>query len=221
MIFDSLPPGLTFENNPIETFRSEVKGAKFIYLVAGVHGDEVEAIYVFKKLFDWLCDDHSMQDIPSIVVPILNKDGYFRQTRENARNQDLNANFPTDVPSEFTKSEKFLSEPETNYLSQLFKKYRPGLVLNFMSHTAPALTFEGDAQIVASFISKLNSYPMKSEKIFDRGTLCHYAWHYFHSPVVNILLPKMSDDLNLDEIWQHNQMSFKKLFLSDVLRRYL
>lgn len=221
MIFDTLQPGKTFENQDILVYKSEVKSPKYIYLIAGIHGDSVESIYVLEKLFSWLNHEHSMEDLPLIVIPILNIDGYVRQHKENSRDLDLNTNFPTDVPSEFTKSHTFLSEPETQFLSQLLKKYRPALIINLMTHTSPLITFEGEAQSVANFISKLNSYPTKSEKIFDRGTLCHYSWHYFHSPVVNILLPKMHEELSLDEIWKHNQNCLKKLFLSDILQKYL
>ena len=162
-----------------------------------------------------------MEDIPLIVIPIINVDGYVRQSKENSRNWDLNTNFPTDTLGEFTKKESFLSEPESLFISEMFKKYRPALVINLMTHSGPMITFEGEAQLVASFISKLNSYPTKSEKNFDRGTLCHYSWHYFHAPAINLYLPKMQDDLSLDEIWKHNELSLKKLFLSDVLQKFL
>ena len=221
MIFDLLTSGLSFENQAIEIFKSEVKSPKHLYLIAGLHGDSVESIYVLEKLFLWLNHEHTMEDLPLIVIPILNVDGYIRQTHANARGVDLNTNFPTNVPSEFTKSDKFLSEPETLFLSETFKKYRPGLIINFMTHTYPVITFEGEAQTFANFISKLNSYPTKTEKIFDRGTLCHYGWHYFHSPVVNISFPRLNDQLSLQAIWDHNEVSLKKLFLSEVLQRYI
>ena len=221
MIFDSLNAGKTLENQPIQVYKSEVKSAKHIYLVAGLQGDSYESIFVLDKLFHWLNHEHTMEDLPLIVIPILNVDGYIRQTKENARDCDLNTNFPTEVTSDFTKSQSFLSEPETQFMSYLFKKYRPGLILNFMTHAQPTITYEGDAQNVANFISKLNSYPTKTEKIFDRGTLCHYGWHYFHAPVVNILFPKMHDELSLEEIWKHNEICLKKLFLSEVLQKFV
>lgn len=221
MIFDSLPSGKSLEDQPIPVYKSEVKSAKHIYLLAGLHGDSYESIFVLDKLFHWLNHEHTMEDLPIILIPILNIDGYIRQTRENSRDIDLNTNFPTEIPSEFTKSQKFLSEPETQFISNLFKKYRPGLVINLMTHSHPVITFEGEANSVVTFISKLNSYPTKTEKIFDRGTLCHYGWHYFHSPVVNMSLPKMHDELSLKEIWNHNEMCLKKLFLSEILQKYL
>ncbi len=221
MIFDSLSFGKSLEDQPIPVYKSEVKSAKHIYLIAGLHGDSYESIYVLDKLYYWLNHEHTMEDLPLIIIPILNIDGYVRQTRENSRDCDLNTNFPTEIASEFTKSQIFLSEPETQFVSQLFKKYRPGLIINLMTHAHPFITFEGEANSVATFLSKLNSYPTKTEKIFDRGTLCHYAWHYFHAPAVNILFPKIHDELSLDEIWKHNEMCLKKLFLSEVLQRYL
>lgn len=221
MIFDDISTVQSFENQTIPTYKSEIKSPIHLYFIAGLHGDSVESIYVMEKLYEWLSNDHSMQDLPLIAIPILNIDGYMRQTKENSRGIDLNTNFPTEVTSEFTKSQHFLSEPETQYLSNLFKKFKPALVVHFITHTNPTITYEGEAQSISTFLSKLNSYPTRYEKILDRGTLCHYGWHYFHAPVVNIFLPRIHDELTLDEIWKHNESSLKKLFLSDLLLKYL
>ena len=41
MLFQSLEPGTSVEGCPIEAYRSGVDAPKYLYLMAGVHGDEV------------------------------------------------------------------------------------------------------------------------------------------------------------------------------------
>ena len=149
MIFSELPSGKSVEGNEIEVFKSEVTGEKYIYLMAGTHGDEVEGVFVLKKLFEWLKEDHSLKDMPLIVLPILNPDGYRMGTRVNSQGVDLNRNYPTeDWSGEYTQ-DKYnpgsgpLSEPENVFLDKLFNKYKPAIILSFHSWK-PILNFNGD-----------------------------------------------------------------------------
>ena len=51
MIFRELRPGITVAGEKIPAFFSDVLSPqnKYIYLIAGVHGDEVEGVYVLQK----------------------------------------------------------------------------------------------------------------------------------------------------------------------------
>lgn len=71
------------------------KAPKHLYLIGGTHGDEVEGVFVLKELFTWLKTEHELKDLPVVVIPILNIDGYRTQTRVNAHSVDLNRNYPT------------------------------------------------------------------------------------------------------------------------------
>src|SRR6476620_7072801 len=95
MIFSELESGTSLEGHPIPVFKTEIKAQKYLYLLGGVHGDEVEGVYVLKELFSWLKTEHALKDLPMIVIPILNVDGYRTQTRVNAHSVDLNRNLPT------------------------------------------------------------------------------------------------------------------------------
>ena len=59
MIFSELESGESLEGHPIQVFKTDVKAAKHLFLLAGVHGDEVEGVYVLKELFNWLKNEHS------------------------------------------------------------------------------------------------------------------------------------------------------------------
>ena len=75
MNFTELKPGTTVEGAEIHAFKSEGKSTKYTYLMAGVHGDEVEGVYILKELFKWIKENEEL-NIPLVVIPILNVDGY-------------------------------------------------------------------------------------------------------------------------------------------------
>jgi protein MpaA len=94
MNFTPLKSGKSVEGSEIEVFRNEIKGKRYVYLLGGVHGDEVEAVYCLNQLYKWLQQVDSI-DYPIIVIPTLNVDGYRSGSRVNSHGVDLNRNFPT------------------------------------------------------------------------------------------------------------------------------
>src|SRR5690606_12981117 len=123
------------QKNPIQAYKSDLKSRKFIYLLAGINGKEIEGIYTLKNLFHWLRFDHSMEDLPIIVVPILNIDGYEEATRDNALGINILQNFP----SEENQGKEL--EPETTFLIRLFKKYNPASFIYFGAGKPPRIEF--------------------------------------------------------------------------------
>jgi protein MpaA len=95
MIFVELEAGKSVEGMDITAFKTDVKSEKYLYLLAGTHGDEVEGVYVLKQLFDWLKDEHALRELPIVVVPVLNPDGYRNSSRINSHAVDLNRNYPS------------------------------------------------------------------------------------------------------------------------------
>ena len=137
MNFTPLKAGTSVEGDEIPAFRSEDKASKYIYLMAGVHGDEVEGVYLLQELFKWLQDEDLT--LPPVVIPILNVDGYRSGSRVNAHGVDLNRNLPSSNWSEEAREEKYhpgseaLSEPENKYLVKLFEKFPPKFILTLHS----------------------------------------------------------------------------------------
>ena len=140
MIFSELPSGESVAGDPISAFHHYVtknSSDKYIYLLAGVHGDEVEGVYVLEKLFEWIKDEDCFS-LPFIVIPILNPDGHRMGTRVNGHEVDLNRNLSTGWQADYKKKRYFpgtqaMSEPENIFLDELFQKFPPGLVLSFHS----------------------------------------------------------------------------------------
>jgi protein MpaA len=234
MIFSSLDNGLSVEGHEIEAFKTDIKSSHYLYLLAGTHGDEVEGVYVLKNLFDWLKTDHSLNDLPIVVIPILNIDGYRAGTRVNSHGVDLNRNYPcsTWIPFDEIKQDaqqkaKFYpglspcSEPENQFLVKLFEKYKPGFIISFHSWK-PILNFNGDAEDVAQYISEFNHYSPASDIGYPTpGSLGTFVPEKFQAPVLTYECPLLKDGKTLKEIWLENEEGLKHFIQSDLLLKKL
>lgn len=223
MIFTELSSGTSVHGEEIKAFKTDVKSAKFIYLIGGTHGDEVEGVYVLDQLFKWLRTDDKMDDQPIVCVPILNVDGYKAGTRVNSHAIDLNRNYPSSDWSPDFKKDKYnpgqnaLSEPENQFLDSLFKSYPPGIVISFHSWK-PMINYNGDSEDVALFIKSHNNYETSHDIGYATpGSLGTYVPENYGAGVVTFECPPFSDDLSLKQIWQENEIGLKKLFTDQIL----
>ena len=227
MNFMDLKPGHSVEGDDITSFRSERKGSKYIYLMAGVHGDEVEGVFVLKEIIDWL-KENDEYDLPTIVLPILNVDGYRAGTRVNAHGVDLNRNLPakswTDEAKEpkYNPGAKALSEPENQYLVKLFSKYPPGIILS-MHSWKPFINYNGDCLDLAEILQKHNQYEIMDDIKGHPtpGSLGDYGPEKYGAPVLTFECPLISENKTLKDIWEESESGFKALLLSDTIKAYL
>jgi murein peptide amidase A len=224
MIFSELESGTSLEGHHIPVYKTDIKAQKYLYLLGGVHGDEVEGVYVLKELFQWLKLEHSLKDMPMIVIPILNVDGYRTQTRVNAHLVDLNRNLPTkDWSAEVTQAKynpgpKPLSEPENQFLVKLFDKYRPGFILSFHSWK-PILNFNGDCKDIAEFLAGYNKYEIAGDIGYPTpGSLGTYGQEKYNASVLTFECPELKRHREtLKEIWAENEEGLKNLFQSNLI----
>jgi len=229
MIFSELESGTSLEGLEIPAFKTDTKKApKYLYLIGGVHGDEVEGVYVLKELFQWLKMEHSLKDLPMVVIPILNVDGYRTQSRVNAHLVDLNRNLPTkDWSPNITKPRynpgpSPLSEPENQYMVKLMDKYRPGLIISF--HTwKPILNYNGDCKDVAAYLAMFNKYEIASDIGYPTpGSLGTFAVEKYHSPVLTFECPELKKHReSLKDIWKENEDGLKHFFQTDIVKHKL
>ncbi|MBT7608172.1 MAG: DUF2817 domain-containing protein [Bacteriovoracaceae bacterium] len=218
-----LKSGATVEGDEIKAFISETKSAKYNYLMAGVHGDEVEGVYVLKELLEWLKENDEIMG-PFIIIPILNIDGYRTGTRTNAHGVDLNRNLPAANWTEKIRKKRYnpgptpLSEPENIFLDKLFQKYTPKFILSFHSWK-PMLNFNGECREIAKFLEKHNSYPINNsiDGHPTPGSLGHYAVEKYKCPVLTFECPVLDDNLTLKNIWKDNEAGLKLLFQSHLI----
>lgn len=223
MIFNPLNSGASVEGNEIPAFKADIKASKFLYLMAGTHGDEVEGVYVLDKLYAWLKEEHSLNDLPIIVIPILNPDGYRAGTRVNSHAVDLNRNCPTENWSADFKKDKYnpgkspMSEPENAYLDNLFQKFPPAFIISFHSWKR-ILNFNGDAEDVASYLASYNEYPTAADIGYPTpGSLGTYAPEKYGCPVLTFECPVLEEGLSLKDIWEENEQGLKNFIQSELL----
>lgn len=224
MIFTEIESGLSVEHNPIQVYKTDVKAPKYLYLIGGIHGEEVEGVYVLKELFAWLKMEHKLKDLPMVVIPILNVDGYRTQTRTNAHSVDLNRNLPTKnwnpipLKPRYNPGPKPLSEPENQFLVKLFDKYQPGLIITF--HTwKPMVNYNGNCREIAEYLAQFNKYEIADDIGYPTpGSLGTYATEKYNSPVITFECPELKKHREtLKEIWLENEEGLKRLFQNDLI----
>lgn len=228
MIFTEIESGKTVEGHTIHAYATDVKASKWIYLMAGTHGDEVEGIHVCKELFNWLKTEHTLKDMPIVVIPILNVDGYRASTRVNAHMVDLNRNYPTKDWSPEAREKKYnpgpkaLSEPENQYLVRLLDKYRPGFILSFHSWK-PILNYNGDCQDIAAFLASYNNYPIDGDIGYPTpGSFGSFVPEKYNAGVLTFECPPLEEGkVTLKSVWEENEKGLKALMQSDLLQKKL
>lgn len=226
MDFVELKPGKTVEGDEIKAYRTETKSPHYHYLMAGVHGDEVEGVYILQQLFDWLKENEEI-DLPLIVIPVLNVDGYRAGTRTNSHGVDLNRNLPSAQWTSVAREKKYnpgteaLSEPENKYLVKLFEKYKPSLIISFHSWK-PMLNYNGEGcQKYAEHLNKFNGYPVLDdiENHPTPGSLGEFGPEKYKANVLTFEAPTLADSggKSLKDIWEENKIGLKSLLSSDLL----
>lgn len=153
--YDSFSIGQSVQGKSIIAYRFG-SGANAILYVGGVHGNEQNA----KRLMDkWIAELNANPDkIPVnrsiVVIPLVNPDGYAKNSRTNANGINLNRNFPANNWKMTIKEPSGailqqgggatpLSEPEANALASYVKALRPLMVMSY--HSAASIVIGNDA----------------------------------------------------------------------------
>lgn len=226
MKFISLESGTSVKGNPISAFRSELTGPQYTYILGAVHGDEVEGAHLAEKTFEWLQAQNEVE-LPIIIVPIVNIDGFIANTRVNGNGVDLNRNLPSKFWSPEAKEAKYfpgtapLSEPENKFLVELFKAYPPRFILSFHSWY-PVLNYNGACREIAEFLASFNKYDIAAdfEDHPTPGSLGEYGPETHKSPVLTFECPLLSETVTLDKIWDDNKEGLTKLFTSKTILNF-
>ena len=188
-----------------------------ILLVGGTHGDELAAISI---VFKWMhtLEKHHSGLFHWRINPLMNPDGALRKKhqRTNANGVDLNRNFTTpdgddDAALEYwrIKTKKSarrypgpfpLSEPETNWLHQEIRDFKPDVVIavhapySLVDYDAPDRK-NAPRKIGHLYKNLMGTYP---------GSLGSYAGVYLGVPVVTLELPHagiMPTNRQIDRLW--------------------
>lgn len=176
---------------------------KRILLVGGIHGDELSSVVVS---FDWMrrLSAEKFQPFHWRVVPCLNPDGLLKPvpSRANARGVDLNRNFPTpgwdQLAPKYWETRtrrdprrwpgpRAASEPETQWLVQQIKSFRPDAIVSVHAPYG-VLDFDGPRTPPRKLgflnLNELGTYP---------GSLGNYAGVQLGLPVITLELPHSAE----------------------------
>ena len=128
--------GTSAEGREIPAFANFLPGEsadhpKSTLLIGGTHGDERATVSILESFVRLRLDKGSLA-APAAVIPLLNPDGFARNSRYNGKGVDLNRNFPhnwspnADEPS----GERPLSEPEARHLHSFILAFRPAKIIS-------------------------------------------------------------------------------------------
>ena len=112
--------GLSVLKKPIYSYTIG-SGKNRILIWSQMHGNEsttTKAIFDLLNFFQSDLSSDILKNFTFCIIPILNPDGAFFYTRENANKIDLNRDF------------KDLSQPESNVLMQVFNEFKPDFCYN-------------------------------------------------------------------------------------------
>lgn len=230
MKFIELTSGISVKGEIIRAYKSErsvpEQNTKYNYILGAVHGDEVEGAHLASELFKWLQETNEV-DMPVIIVPIVNVDGFKLKTRVNGNGVDLNRNLPSDKWTPEAREEKYfpghspLSEPENKYLVSLFEKYPPRFILSFHSWY-PVINYNGACKEIAEFLASFNKYPIEADFLTHPtpGSLGEYGPQVHQAPVLTFECPVLSETVTLESVWNENEEAFKKLFTTKLIETF-
>ena len=143
--------------NEIQLIGNE--NSKSILVIGVFHGEEPQG----KFLIDEYLKTHSSN---LLFIPCLNPDGMQFGKRTNAKDVDLNRNYPTKnwqltEKNEFFGGESPASEIETKFMVEILEEYKPELILALHA-PFKIVNYDGPAKEIAEKISKIINYPVEA-----------------------------------------------------------
>lgn len=150
--------GRSVEGRPIRAIEIGDPDSPAALVVGCIHGNEQAGVAVAEKLLATAAP----AEANLWVVPLLNPDGAAAGTRGNARQVDLNRNFPwrwTRLDGVYASGLRPLSEPETRAAVRLIRRVKPAVSIWFHQHLDAVDTSVGDSKIEDQF-AKLARLPL-------------------------------------------------------------
>lgn len=142
--------GTSVENRSLSVAQTG-NGPLRVYLIGGVHGDEIEGRSAIEYLGQATAGVATLR-----ILRDLNPDGTAANRRGNARDVDLNRNWPArNFEPGASGGPMPLSEPETRALEQDLRAFRPDLVIALHSTAiGPLVNYDGPAASLAAVFAE-------------------------------------------------------------------
>ena len=141
----------------------------WILLLGGVHGDEIEGVWLMEALIErW------RQVSPEIPIGVgvwarVNPDGLANAQRWNANHVDLNRNLPSRdwtpevINPRYPPGPSAGSEPETKALVALIEEGKPSAILSAHSFSKYQININGPSREWGEKLSSLCGYPVTED----------------------------------------------------------
>lgn len=152
---------------PIHVYKWERPSVPHVLIIGGVHGDEVEGVYLSQALLGAFQKEYPYA-LHLSLIPMFNPDGILQRKRVNENKVDLNRNLPTkDWTDQFDKEKYYpgkkpLSEPENQALVQYIENHTPQLIISLHSWK-PMINVNGNCFPEAEVISKHTGYSVEKD----------------------------------------------------------
>lgn len=165
----------------------------WVLFVAGVHGDEVEGVWLLEAMRSRWTRYFSYTRVGAIVWVQANPDGYKLGTRWNANQVDLNRNLPTKDWSPEAKNPRYPpgpmpgSEPETRALLDVIDLTEPIAILSAHSFEKFQINVNGPSLAWGQELAKLCQYPVTDNIGYPTpGSLGTYAGFERSIPTITL-----------------------------------
>jgi len=135
-----------------------------------------------------------------LLLPEVNPDGVISGSRYNARNVDINRNFPAPNRQNSEESgDSALSEPETRAVDETISKYRPARIIS-LRQFGECIDYDGPAESLAGHIGKYCDLSVR--KIGGQpGSLGSYAGGSSGIPTITFSIPRNAPE-EAEKLWK-------------------
>ena len=177
-------------------------------IFGAIHGDEPTTASVTRQLVEHLnTHPDAVSGRQVIVIPVANPDGLARRTRVNARQIDLNRNFPAknfavSQKGRYFGGEQPASEPETQSLILLIDDWKPDRIVTIHSiaRGKHGNNFDGPADALAQLMNRHNGYAVLPSIGYPTpGSFGSWSGIDRQTPTITLELPS---DATGESCWQ-------------------
>ena len=182
-------------------FSRGARGGLTVVILGGFHGDEPKGVTVARRLAELLGENPGLRGSTRwVIAPLINPDGHSRRRRRNARNVDINRNFPTNNWTQTSRRSrmyggpKAASEPETRAVMKIIERYQPARIVTIHSIGLGRFcnNFDGPGKRLAAAMSRRNGYPVAGSIGYPTpGSFGTWAGHELHIPTITLELPSL------------------------------
>lgn len=192
--------GTSVQGRPIECVRFGTTGPAVLVLGA-IHGNEPASQVLAKALHGYLIRHRYLYAHRRILLlPAANPDGLAAGTRDNARQIDLNRNFPSENR---LNNDSFglepLSEPESQALYRVIETEKPVRILS-IHQPYGCIDYDGPGKILAQRMALWCPLPVQKIGALP-GSLGSWAGETKGIPTITLEMKAEDTLLTKEELW--------------------